>query len=56
MEKTCCAECGESGDKLFIHSACCNSHWELVLLKDQSYRLECGECGKDSGTEWRKRH
>jgi formate dehydrogenase maturation protein FdhE len=39
------AEDNEHEDCNFIHSACCNSHWECVLLKDGTGRLQCVECG-----------
>ena len=31
--------------KMFIHSKCCNAHWELTWA-DGKYNLECEVCGK----------
>jgi hypothetical protein len=35
-------------ETFYIHSRCCNSHWELVV-SDGVYKLQCEKCGKDSG-------
>ena len=34
----------------FIHSKCCNAHWELVLIKNGNYELICEKCGTSAGT------
>ena len=36
--------------ELFIHSSCCNAHWELVC-RETIYSLECEKCGKDIGPQ-----
>jgi hypothetical protein len=44
---TVCAECGEvhgEEEMMFVHSACCNAHWELVIQNNQ-YSLRCEACG-----------
>ena len=34
------------GAVAFFHTACCDGHWELVVLEDGSRRLYCCECGE----------
>ena len=42
-------ETEKSDNTLFIHSRCCNAHWELVFFPDAGrYRLECEKCGKEA--------
>jgi hypothetical protein len=34
----------------FIHSRCCNAHWELLVGSDTGKaRLVCEKCGKEAG-------
>lgn len=33
-------------EEFYIHSRCCNAHWELVLLPDEKLELRCEKCGK----------
>lgn len=35
-------------EEFYIHSKCCNSHWELVVRGD-NFSLQCENCGKDIG-------
>jgi hypothetical protein len=35
-------------EELFIHSKCCNAHWELVY-KGGEYSITCEVCGKGPG-------
>ena len=35
----------------FVHSRCCNAHWELVILPDGSAGLLCENCGRDIGPD-----
>lgn len=42
-------EANETMEKLYIHSKCCNAHWELVIKEDGSCDLECEVCGKSIG-------
>jgi hypothetical protein len=30
---------------MYIHSWCCNAHWELVINGDNSLAVVCEECG-----------
>lgn len=34
---------------VFIHSKCCNDHWELVV-REGIWQLECVKCGKPVGS------
>lgn len=36
---------------MFVHSACCNAHWELVLNEDGSGDLVCEKCQKSISTD-----
>ena len=36
-------------DKMFMHSKCCNAHWELVWNGGMDYDLQCEECGTSIG-------
>ena len=37
-------------DNFYIHSRCCNAHWELMYsLSTNEYFLLCENCGKPSG-------
>jgi len=34
-------------DVLYIHSRCCNAHWEVIYCKKTGkYRMLCEKCGK----------
>lgn len=36
--------------RMFAHSKCCNSHWELAVdTKTGAWVLECEQCGKGIG-------
>jgi len=35
-------------NELFIHSRCCEAHWELVVVGNK-YELQCEKCGKPIG-------
>jgi len=35
----------------YLHTRCCNAHWELVLRPDGSAMLECEACGKPIGQD-----
>lgn len=35
---------------LYVHSRCCNKHWELVLRNGKA-SLECEECGRPAGSQ-----
>lgn len=37
---------------MFMHSRCCMSHWKLEV-RDKKYRLECADCGRDSGIDFK---
>ena len=37
--------------KFVIHTQCCNADWDLVYLKDDTYRLQCGRCGRPSAVQ-----
>jgi PHP family Zn ribbon phosphoesterase len=37
-------------DVFYIHSRCCNCHWELVRLPDGTFELRCERCGKNAGS------
>jgi len=47
----------EMNDKnvFFIHSKCCDAHWELVYFAgaNKRYKLQCEECGKPVGGDIR---
>lgn len=35
---------------LYIHSKCCDAHWELIYnITIKKYELVCEKCGKSSG-------
>ena len=34
---------------LFVHSACCNAHWEIVLIEDGTGAIQCEKCGTPVG-------
>jgi len=36
-------------EKMFIHSRCCNAHWELTY-QNGTYQLECENCGEPAGS------
>ena len=43
-----CTECGKMvnpNTKFYLHSECCNAHWELCG-KQNKFWLECENCGK----------
>ena len=33
-------------DKYYIHSNCCNAHWEIVVNENNVPELQCEKCGK----------
>jgi len=33
-------------NKYYIHSNCCNAHWELVVNEYDNPELQCEKCGK----------
>jgi hypothetical protein len=36
----------------YVHSQCCNAHWELVYDNHSGiYRLQCEVCGKPAGVK-----
>ncbi len=37
--------------EMYIHSACCRAHWELVLLSDETMELRCEQCGESTNLE-----
>lgn len=37
-------------EKTFLHSRCCESHWELVTNENGEYDLECASCGESIGS------
>jgi hypothetical protein len=36
---------------VFVHSACCNAHWEIVLIEDGTGAIQCEKCGKPVSQE-----
>jgi hypothetical protein len=37
-------------DQMFVHSGCCQAHWELVYdTKAGTWSLACESCGKGPG-------
>ena len=40
-----------TNDAMFIHSKCCNAHWELTIKKDGTAVLLCEHCGKPAGKQ-----
>lgn len=35
----------------YIHSRCCQSHWELIITEESKFELVCEKCGSPSGIE-----
>ena len=46
-EKVTCGCCDKEEELMFIHSACCGAHWEMILnTKTGKTILECEKCGE----------
>jgi hypothetical protein len=30
---------------IFVHSACCNAHWEIILIEGGTGVIQCEKCG-----------
>jgi hypothetical protein len=41
--------CDAYPDLLYIHSKCCEGHWEICLRKDGHFELRCEVCGTPTG-------
>jgi len=37
----------EDNTMFYLHSQCCNDHWELSYMGLGKYRLSCQKCGKE---------
>lgn len=39
-------------DSMYVHSRCCNAHWELVFDNNtKEYQLQCETCGEPAGVK-----